>query len=178
MPLNLPITASGSRSPEKPRAVPKHVRRMITLMVRGAPDDCDCAPMSFIEAARLCDIRPDIARKWLDRPEVRRVLLAERRVFRDILNAGNEAALAKVRDTSKNGMSVVASVRALEDLAEVDQVRASHGPPQLQPGLIVVIEKAPTMPAPVPTIDITPAVDRAPELEPAASPARLHPPRR
>jgi hypothetical protein len=177
MPLNIPVAASGSRSPEKsPRPVPRRIRDVITRMVRGDPQDPDAAPMDFITAARACGVRPDIMRKWLDRPEVRRVLLAERRVFRDILNAANEAALARVRDTSKNGMSVVASVRALTDLAEADQVRSSHGPGAVtQPGMLIIIERGPAMPAPAPTIDITPASE--PEPEPAPRPARL-PPRR
>jgi hypothetical protein len=170
MPLNLPIAASGARSPEKrPRPVPRYVRHMIELMVRGKPGDDDCAPLSFIEAAAIAGIKPDIARKWLDRSEVRRLLRAERRVFREAICAGNESALARVRDKSENGMAVIGAVRVLEQLDEEDTSRAARG--TVQPGLQIVIVSGPARPAPTPTIDVTPRAKPA-ELEPPAAPSR------
>ena len=106
MPANPPLATSGSRDPDRqrPRPIPRPIRRAIEIMVRGKPDDPDCKPLSFVEAAKLCDVRPDIMRRWLDRSEVRRFLLAERRAFRDTVCAGNELALQRVRDRSANGM--------------------------------------------------------------------------
>src|SRR5688572_30640321 len=116
MPANPPLATSGSRDPDRqrPRPIPRPIRRAIEIMVRGKPDDPDCKPLSFVEAAKLCDVRPDIMRRWLDRSEVRRFLLAERRAFRDTVCAGNELALQRVRDRSANGMAICAAVRGLE----------------------------------------------------------------
>jgi hypothetical protein len=148
-----PIAAS-SREPAKPR-VPKYVRQMLELMARGRPDDPDCAPLSFIEAAKTVGMKPDVARRWLDRSEVRRLLLAERRVFRDALSAGNEGALARVRDKSENGMAVIGAVRTLEQLSEDDTTR-THSGIATSPGFVIVIKDGPSQPSPAPMIDVTP----------------------
>jgi hypothetical protein len=97
---------------------------MIRLMIYGRPDDPDGKPVEFIEAGRQCGIQPDHARKWLDRPDVIKLLRSERRAFREAICAGNEKALQKVRDTSENGMAVIGSVRTLEQLNE-DDTRSS-----------------------------------------------------
>jgi hypothetical protein len=84
----------------------------------------------------------------LDRSEVRALLRAERRAFREAICAGNEGALKRVRDTSDNGMAVIGAVRALETLNEEGANRAAGAP--LAPGLVIVI----TGPeAPRPAID-------------------------
>jgi hypothetical protein len=85
-------------------------------MVYGHPDDPDCRAFTFIEAAHETGIKPDVMRRYLDRPEVRTHLLSERRAFRAAICGGNEGALLRVRDTAQNGMAVVAAVRALEEL--------------------------------------------------------------
>jgi hypothetical protein len=85
-------------------------------MVYGHPDDVDCGALTFVEAADATGIKPDVMRRYLDRPEVRALLLAERRAFRTAICGGNEGALLRVRETAQNGMAVVAAVRALEEL--------------------------------------------------------------
>src|SRR5207247_2437951 len=82
---NPPLTSSGSRSPEKRRPLPKSVKLMIELMVRGKLDDPDGAPLSFLEAGRLAGLAPHRARQWLDRAEARAYLRSERRSFRESL---------------------------------------------------------------------------------------------
>jgi hypothetical protein len=118
-------------------------------MVYGRPDDEDAKPLDFIEAAKDCDIRPDVMRRWLDRAQVRAYLLAERRNFRAAICAGNEGALQRIRDKSANGMAVVASVRALEQLDEEATARPTN--PQT-PGVTIRIVH---LPAP-PPLDRTP----------------------
>jgi hypothetical protein len=113
-------------------------------MVYGRPDDPHGAPIDFIEAAKLCEVKPDVMRRWLDRPAVRALLHAERRAFRAAICAGNERALQKVRDGSENGMAVIGSVRVLEQLDE-DEARQQRGPVQC-PGLIVSIITYPGAP--------------------------------
>jgi len=122
-------------------------------MVYGKPDDEDCKPLDFIEAAKQCGVAPDVMRRWLDRAHVRAYLLAARRTFRAAICAGNEGALQRIRDKSANGMAVVASVRALEQLDEETNARPTN--PQA-PGVTIRIIH---LPAPTPTpqpLDRTP----------------------
>ena len=104
--------------------------------------------MDFIEARRACGIKPDIMRRWLDRPAVRALLHAERRAFRAAICAGNELSLARVRDRSENGMAVIGAVRTLKNIAEEAEVRP-RGQHQEAPGLVIDVKV-------VPTIDVTP----------------------
>lgn len=155
MPTIPPLVASGSRDvARKPRPVPKPVRDAILLMVYGRPDDPDGAPVDFIEAGKAYNVKPDQMRRWLDRPNVRALLRAERRAYREAICAGNEGALRRVRDTSENGMSVVHSIRLLETLA--DEAARAAEPGRREPGIVIVIESPAPRDAPV-TIDVTPA---------------------
>ena len=111
--------------------------------------------MDFIEAGRACGIKPDIMRRWLDRPAVRALLHAERRAFRAAICAGNELSLALVRDRSENGMAVIGAVRTLKNIAEEAEARprCQH---QEVPGLCIVIQNRGDDVKVVPTIDVTP----------------------
>jgi hypothetical protein len=133
-----PLTSASSRDPEKQRArpIPQKIRDAVLLMVYGKPDDPDCKPLPFLEAGRECDVKPDVMRKYLDRSDVRRLLMAERRAFRAAVCAGNEGALQRVRDKSTNGMVTVAAVRALEQLEQEDGRAGTV--PQL-PGFTILI---------------------------------------
>jgi hypothetical protein len=147
MPTNPPLTASGSRELKRPRPIPRPVRDAITLMVYGKIEDPDCAPVDFITAAKLSGIKPDVMRRWLDRAEVRALLRSERRAFREAICAGNEAALQRVRDESANGMCVVASVRALEQLSDDPHNRSvANDSPRLT---IRIVNQVAAPPAPV-----------------------------
>jgi hypothetical protein len=146
MPISPPIMSSGSRQPEKrPQPIPRKLRDAISLMVYGRPDDPDCAPLAFIDAAKASGIAPDVMRKYLDRPNVRALLRSQRRAFREAICAGNEGALKRVRDTSQNGMCTVAAVRALEALDGEDAVRSPDAP---RPGVTIVVRQV-TEPSPV-----------------------------
>src|SRR5262245_2801898 len=120
MPATPAITSSGGASqPKRPRPIPKEIRAVVALMVNGIHGtEDDPRPLSFVEAARAVGVRPDRARHYLDRVEVRRLLIAERRAWRAAICAANETALQRVRDTSVNGMATVAAVRCLEELDE------------------------------------------------------------
>jgi len=130
MPSNAPVTASGSRELKRPRPIPRTVRDVITLMVYGAVDDPDSKPVAWIDAAKTVGIKPDVMRRYFDRADVRALLRAERRAFREMVCSGNEGALQRIRDKSSNGMAVVASVRALEQIeAEAEQRPAGNQVP-------------------------------------------------
>ncbi len=143
MPANPPLMASGSRELKRPRPIRKVVRDAIMLMVYGKMDDPDCKPLDFVEAAKIAEIKPDVMRRYLDRAEVRALLRSERRVFRDAICAGNEGALKRVRDTSANGMCVVAAVRGLEQI-EAEATARPTG--TITPGIVIRIIQQPAQP--------------------------------
>lgn len=175
---NIPITSS-SRAPDKqrPRPLPKAIKAVIVAMVSGRPGDPDAAPLTFIEAAKLCGVAPDHMRRWLDRPEARAFLRSERTAWRESICAGNENALKRVRDHSENAMAVVRSVQALEGIGENDH--ASPGSREPSFGFVICVP-ATEMPSAGPVSmaprmhDVAPVVDMTPTPEPfidAPSPA-------
>ena len=131
MPSLPPLTAAGPRGLKCPRPIPAGVKAAIRLMVYGRLDDPDWNPLSFIEAAKIAGIAPDNMRRYLDRADVRALLLSERRAFRAALCAGNEGALAHVRDKGQNAMAIVAAVRALEQLDTECEARTGSGGPSI-----------------------------------------------
>jgi hypothetical protein len=148
-----PVTSSGSRSPAKPRPLPRHVKYMIQLMVGGREDDLDQRPLDFIEAGKVAGIAPDRARRWLDRAETRAFLRTERRAFHDAICAGNEAHLARIR----GGPNAAAAVRAISVLEELDdaEMHPARGAVS-SPGLAIVIVDG-RAPRPSATmVDVTP----------------------
>jgi hypothetical protein len=173
MAQNYPVTASGSREPEKrPRPIPKAVRAAIKLMVHGDPDDQDGRPLPFIEAGKQCGIKPDTMRRYIHRPDIVMLLRAERKAFREAICAGNEGALLRVRETSPNGMAVIGSVRALEHLSEEDGAPGRPGFIRQMPGLTVVINafsgKAAASTDAGPIVDVTPAGHEDEPTDPTA----------
>ena len=137
-------------------------------MVYGRPDDPDCAPLSFIEAAKLAGIKPDQMRRYLDRAEVRKLLLSTRRVFRSAICASDEGALLAIRDRAANAMARVAAIKTLEQIDVDDGGRSL--PVARTPGITIRIVQqtaaAPSMVDVTPTAVIPvprPAIDARPE---------------
>ncbi len=153
MPVLPPIRSSASREMKRPQPIPAKLREAISLMVYGHPDDADCRALTLIEAAHESRIKPDVMRRYLDRPDVRALLLAERRAFRAAVCGGNEGALLRVRETAQNGMAVVAAVRALEELEDPEQgsgftVNVGVGIKQdFRPGYVLRLPATETQPA-------------------------------
>jgi hypothetical protein len=156
MPILPPLTSSAGREMKRPRPIPPKLREAVGLMVYGHPDDPDCRAFTFIEAAYETGIKPDVMRRYLDRPEVRALLLSERRAFRAAICGGNEGALLRVRETAQNGMAVVAAVRALEELETPRDgrgvnvtVNTAVGLAPIKPGYVVRLpsDLMPTLPA-------------------------------
>lgn len=152
MPDIAPLTASGSREMKRPRSIPKAVREALRLMVYGREDDPDCKPLDFIEAAKLASVKPDVMRRYLDRGDVRALLRAERRVFREAICAGNERSLRHMRDTAANGMVRLGAIRVLEQIDAVETARPAGMP---SPGICIRIITPGA--AADPPKDITPA---------------------
>jgi hypothetical protein len=153
MPDIAPIAASGRFDRKRPRPIPKNVREAISLMIVGKPDDPDCTPHDFVQAAAAVGMTPFVLRRHLERPHVRAFLLAEKRAFTAMVCAANPASLAKIRDTAVNTMSRVAAVRALEQL---DEEASSRPAGSATPGVVIrIITRTDPLPA-SPMVDVTP----------------------
>jgi hypothetical protein len=109
-------------------------------------------------------------RRQMAKPHVRRFALEQRQLALEAFCMGSPAALTKVRDESENGMAVVASIKAGEQL-RVGAIEDEAAAQKRGPGLQIVIlqpggarEMVPMSPQPmVPMIDGT----SVPEPEPA-----------
>ena len=172
MPANPPLTASGPRALKCPRPLARNVREAVGFMVWGRVDDPEGRPLNFVDAARAAGVKPDVMRRWLDRPEVHSLLRAERKAFRATLCAGNEGALRRVRDTAANPMAVVASVRALDQMQAEEEGRAPPGAAAPGVTINIVTERATPVTIdgrahiPVPFRAAEPEPDPEPDLNP------------
>jgi len=101
-------------------------------------------------ACAVAGVQPYRMRRYLDRPSVIAHLRAEHRKFREVVVCGNTAALRRVRDTSPNGMAIVASCRALDGSQAEDAGRADVPSPGVT--IRIISERQP--------IDVTPAPTR------------------
>ena len=104
--------------------------------------------MNLIDACAAAGVKPFVARRFLDRPSVLAHLRGELRKRRAVDCCGNSAALRRVRDTSDNGMAVVASARALDSMQAEDVGRVDG----VTPGVTIRI----ISPQPAPIVDVTP----------------------
>jgi hypothetical protein len=98
-------------------------------MIWGDDANPDALPLDLIAACAAAGVKPFVMRRYLDRPAVIAHLRAEHRKFREAVCCGNTAALRKVRDTSENGMAIVAATRALGDLHAEEAGRADAPSP-------------------------------------------------
>jgi hypothetical protein len=151
--ITTPFAASGPREPtQRPRQIPPAVRGAVLKMIY---DGCD-----LVVAAQASGLRPDTMRRWLHRPELVGFLRKERAAFRQALCAGNERALAQIRDESDNAMAKVNSIKCLEDMNEESSLRRSSDMPS--PGVTIRILNMSSSPAP---IDITPRLSQIIDAE-------------
>ena len=136
----LPFASSAPRQPDrqKPRPIPADVRRVIHLMTWGDDANPDALPLDLIAACAAAGIKPYRMRRYLDRPAVIAHLRAEHRKFREVVCCGNAAALGKVRDTSENGMAIVASVRALDGMQTEEAGHADAPTPGISIRLVQI----------------------------------------
>jgi hypothetical protein len=141
-----PPVRSAGREPKRSVRLPAKVKTAILLMVYGDPARPD-ELIDFIAAAKLAGVQPDNMRRWLHRPEAASLLRKERAAYRLALTAGNESALARIRDKSENAMAVVRSCQVLSEWDREEFIHPS-GHPRPQPGLVVQII-TPASPRPV-----------------------------
>lgn len=153
--ITAPVAASGARSPERSRRIPKAVRSACLMMIHEAVD--------FITAAKANGIKPDTMRRWLHRPEVVSLIRRERAAFRMALCAANEAVLAQIRDKGENAMARVRAVQVLEGIEDSEIAKPGNG--AQTPGITIRVVNV-VQDQPARTIDATPA-----HVEPEPLPA-------
>jgi hypothetical protein len=141
--------------------VPAKVKRAVEVLLAQSK-------YNVVEAALAAGLKPYKLRVYLKRPEVLRYIRDERKVLIESVCAGNPLALARVRDTSENGMAVCAAVRAAESMRLATAVETGGG--DVVRGLQVVIVQSSgqveaTIGPPAPLIEHDPVED---ELEPSA----------
>lgn len=106
------------------------------------------------DAAKAAGMTDHGLREALKRPHVKAYYSQGLEVLRTSERSRNIFALAKVRDTSDNGMAVVSAAKALEQLA--DAAPPTGTTDRDRPGVSIVIVQAAQQPAGV-TIDVTPS---------------------
>jgi hypothetical protein len=101
-------------------------------------------------------------KRYMGKPQVRRYALEQRQLALERFCLHSPAALARVRDTSENGIAVVNAVKAGEQL-RVGAVHDEASAERRRPGLQIVIlqpggqqELVPMSPS-MPLLDVTPA---------------------
>jgi hypothetical protein len=144
-----PLRSSAPREPDRrARPIPPKIKAVVHNLIWGRDDDPDGMPMNLIDACAAAGVKPFVARRFLDRPSVLAHLRGELRKRRAVDCCGNSAALRRVRDTSDNGMAVVASARALDSMQAEDVGRVDG----VTPGVTIRI----ISPQPAPIVDVTP----------------------
>jgi hypothetical protein len=132
-----PIVSSGPREPDRrPRSIPLKIKAVVRNLIWGRDNDPAGMPMDLISACAAAGVKPFVARRFLDRPQVIAHLRAELRKRREVDRCGNSAALRKVRDSSENAMAVVNAARALDGMGADDPWRADAG---VSPGVTLRI---------------------------------------
>ena len=83
-----PLAVTAGDPPARAHRMSPKVRAAIVAMVWGRPDDADCKALKLADAAALAGLKPFSFRTWLERPEGRACLLAERREFSEVCLRG------------------------------------------------------------------------------------------
>jgi hypothetical protein len=109
------------------------VKVAIGIMLRQAKHDLPAAAREAgLSAARLRD--------YLSRPSVIQYLRSRRRVEVESMCAGNINALARVRDTSENGMAVIGAVKQSEQIrSQLISEDGVAGAQKATPGLVIIV---------------------------------------
>jgi hypothetical protein len=141
----------------RPPAVPAKAMKAIRVLLEQPKADLEAA-------AKAAGLTTYWLRRYLKQPHVAKYFRDERRAVLDSICAGNPVALKAIRDESKNKMAAVAAVRGLELMRNEEQEGAPGRFAQQSPGVTIIIESAPGVPAQVigaPVIDVTPGADES-----------------
>jgi hypothetical protein len=130
--------------------VPARVRTAIAFLLEQKDDLPAAAAHAGMTLREL--------KRWMGRPRCRRYALEQRQIALETFCLQSPAALARVRDTSDNGMAVVAAVKAGEMLRTGvlhEEATTKARAPGLQ---IIVMPALQQQPTPM-QIDVVPAFE-------------------
>jgi predicted HTH domain antitoxin len=137
--------------------VPERVKVAIAFLLEQKDDLAAAAEHAGMTLREL--------KRSMGRPQVRRYSLEQRQVALEIFCLRSPAALARVRDTSDNGMAVVAAVKAGEMLRTGvlhEEATSKARTPGLQIIVMPALQQQPTPPLldvmPVPEAEPVPAI--------------------
>ena len=117
----------------KTPAVPARVKTAVAHLMKAGEFDLQGAAL----AAGMPVVR---LRHLLGQSYVRKYMREQRLVEIEALCQGNAAALAKVRDTSENGMAVIGSIKAAEQIrSQILSEDGAGGSTRPMPGLVIQI---------------------------------------
>jgi hypothetical protein len=122
---------------DRRRDIKGKLKQALDLMVFGREDR---VALPWNEAAQAAGFRVDAMRKALDRPHVRRYLMASREVLRVAVSGQTISRLAVLRDQDSNMNAAVRAAMALEQIGTAEQSRPSI---MSMPGFIVQIVNVP-----------------------------------
>jgi hypothetical protein len=135
-------------------SIPQRVKVAIAFLLEQKNDLAAAALHAGMDLREL--------KRAMGLPQVRRYSLEQRQIALEAFCLGSPAALTKVRDESENGMAVVASIKAGEQL-RIGAIEAEAAAKQRMPGLQIVLiqkdgsrEQVPMTPS-VPMLDVTAA---------------------
>jgi hypothetical protein len=112
--------------------VPARVKVAIAVLL-------DQPKENLLAAAMAAGITTYRLREALKKAHVRTYLYHEKQALLDAVSAGNPNALKTVRDTSENGMAVVAAAKAIEQMRTEGQ-EVTGGPMRAAPGFVILIK--------------------------------------
>lgn len=131
-------------------AVPGRSRRnAVTGKLKTAIEAMVWEGLRRDDAATAAGLAESSLRFALRKPHVLAYFRAETAALRENLRARNLHRLDAIADNSKNDMAKVASIKVLEQIADVAEQHTRPGETQ-SPGVVIVIQQAPA--SPVPTI--------------------------
>jgi uncharacterized protein YecA (UPF0149 family) len=147
---------------DKRQGIPLKVRAAIAYLIEEKNDLKAAADHAGIHIHEL--------RRSLGQGHIQRYARDQKRIAIEAFCLGSPAALAKVRDTSENGIAIVNAVKAgemLRDGALHEEASSQKRIPGLQ--IVIVTDgKSEIAYAPQPMIDIAPAPEAVPATRPDA----------
>jgi hypothetical protein len=129
-------------------AIPGRSRRnAVTGKLKAALDAMVWEGLKRTDAATSAGLADSSLRFALRKPHVLAYFRAETAALRENLRARNLHRLDAIADDSKNDMAKVASIKVLEQIADVADQHHRPGDTQ-NPGVVIVIQQPAAVPAP------------------------------
>jgi hypothetical protein len=159
---NVPATRQAAAIPGRSR------RNAVTGKLKAALDAMVWEGLKRNDAAIAAGLAESSLRFALRKPHVLAYFRAETAALRENLRARNLHRLDAIADSSKNDMAKVASIKVLEQIADVAEQHNRPGETQ-SPGVCIIIQQAPApagIAPPMITIESVPGPPRSEIITP------------